>query len=210
MTRLERLSEEDRARNYAVYDLLERAGFPDGWRDEQKFENFRKLAKIEKLAKIPLKGSACLDVGCGTGDLSFFLRERGVSSYLGIDIYQPALDDAQRKYPTEDFRNIDILSETVVDKFDYVFCSGALSVRLKSDNYAFIEGAISKMIDMARAGVAFNLLVDEYGASDRDLFYYSLSRIIAICRNNPRIETVTRAIDPAKSEAHLLVVLKPH
>ena len=133
-------------------------------------------------------------------DFSKVLREQGISQYLGIDIYEPSLEKAGKKHPREKFLKIDLLNQSP-GKFDYVFCSGALSTRFDTDNYKFMEAMIRKMWNLAKIGVAFNFLVGI--AKDPDIFHYSYNVVEAMCkkimRNNGILNSSRNDID----EAHM-------
>ena len=179
---MQKLSQKDIVKNARVYDRMSSIDNPDFWFGSHKEDNYERLVKITELAKIPLDGTKCLDVGCGTGDMSKFLRERHVKDYLGIDIYEPSLKKAKEKYPDEAFILIDLLDWDSNKKFDYVFCSGALSTRLLSDNYEFISSMIQKMWSFANTGITFNFLVEGYMENtDPDIFRYLLDKVLEIC-----------------------------
>lgn len=178
---MEGLSEPDKQRNDALYDIFRRVENLDAWSEEHKEQNYHNLAKIAEFAGTPLDGTSCLDVGCGTGDLSGFLRQRNVKDYLGIDIYEPSLDAARKKYD-ERFENRDILVWDPEEKFDYAFSSGALSTRLDSDNNAFLEKMVKRMWELTNIGVSFNFLTEEPPQKEPELFYYSVDRVMAICK----------------------------
>lgn len=170
--------------NSQIYDGYYKQGVIDGWDKQDKKYNFAHLLKIAKLAKLPMKNASVLDVGCGTGDFVPTLRSLHIKSYRGVDIYRPALKLAQEKFPQEQFQYADILSKKFSGKFDFVFCSGALSVRLKEiDNYDFLESMIRKIWKMTTYGLAFNLLTDEDKAPDDNLFYYHLPLVEVMCKN---------------------------
>ncbi len=77
----------------------------------------------------PKKGR-CLEVGCGTGDLSIYLAKRGLE-VIGIDFIQKPIDAAKAKAIAE---NIDIKFEVRdafeldydANMFDYIFDGGFL------------------------------------------------------------------------------------
>ena len=199
-----KLSPRDIEKNSLVYDAMASLGNPDFWFGNHKEKNYEKLVQIEEFTRAPLTGRKCLDIGCGTGDFSSFLRKIEISEYLGLDIYGPSLEFARRKFPHELFLNLDILNWNTEEKFDYVFCSGALSTNIDSDNYKFIESAIAKMWELAGIGLSFNFLTEEMQWTDERIFHYSTTRIIEICKNiiNPEGRLFHRIID---GEAHIYI-----
>ena len=155
----------------------------DGWHPGNKQANYQYMMHLPELTGVPISGSSCLDVGCGSGDLAAFLRERGARKYVGIDIYERSLEKAREKYPDERFILGDLLTGDVKGRFDYAFCSGAMTVRLSIDNYDFLESMVEKMWQMTKVGIVFNVLTDEDPDRDEDLFFYNIPRVIEICKN---------------------------
>jgi SAM-dependent methyltransferase len=175
-------SAKDIQRNTKVYNEYEFIGMEDGWYPKNKQQNYRLMLKLPELAKHPLKGTSVLDVGCGKGDFSSILRQHGVYSYLGIDINPVVLDTARQRHPDELFLFADLLHDDVNDHFDYSFCSGALTLKLTDmDNYEFLENMVTKMWELSKIGVVFNVLTDEGDPVNTDLFFYNPERIYSIC-----------------------------
>src|SRR4030042_2073743 len=67
-----------------------------GWADEKSYE--KKQAAIEKVLKIhPFpKNAKFLELGCGNGNITLFLGEKGFRAY-GIDIVPEAISWAEEK-----------------------------------------------------------------------------------------------------------------
>jgi ubiquinone/menaquinone biosynthesis C-methylase UbiE len=173
---------KDIQRNTKVYNEYEFIGMEDGWYPKNKQQNYRLMLRLPELAKHPLKGASVLDVGCGKGDFSKTLRQQGVSSYLGIDINQVVLETARERHPDELFLFADLLSGDVTDHFDFVFCSGALTLKLtEMDNYEFFTQMIQKMWNVSKVGVVFNVLTDEGEPINTDLFFYNPEKVYTIC-----------------------------
>ena len=104
-----------------------------------------------------------LDVGCGRADLqSYIKRLLKVDSieYTGIDLNTNLIDLAKRKYPNVNVKTGDILTESLEDKFEWVFGSGLFNYR-ETDEQTMIDYAkrcIDQMYKKCDVGVAFNLL----------------------------------------------------
>lgn len=173
----ERLSISDQRVNAAAYDSLRFRGFPDGWPEYIQQSNFEILAMIEDETGIPLAGASCLDVGCGTGEMAGFLKERRIGDYLGIDVLSPSIEAARSKYPGTLFRQGDILVEPQGETFDFVFCSGAITAKLPFGNYEYLERMISRMWELANVGVAFNYLANDEVQSDDLAFLFSRHKV---------------------------------
>ncbi len=184
MAKLKTFPKEDIKRNTKIYDLyINTFKMDNGWNDGNQLYNFQALTRIEEMTGIPLNGKSVLDVGCGTGDLSIFLREKGISHYVGIDIYEPSLKQARKNYPDETFINGDLLRLELNHTFDYAFCSGALTIKLSVNNYDFLEAMIRKMWEMTSVGLTFNVLTDKDPEPDSDLFFYNPEKVLQICHD---------------------------
>jgi trans-aconitate methyltransferase len=73
----------------------------------------------------PKAGEEILDVGCGTGDLSEMIRERG-AKVTGIDNSDEMIETARQKYPLVDFKIESATDFSFDKKFDAVFSNAAL------------------------------------------------------------------------------------
>lgn len=174
---------EEKIHNVRMYQEYKDLGMDDGWLPGNQQQNFELMLKLGALSNTSFTNSSCLDVGCGTGDLSKFLKNQGVKTYLGVDIYDIALEKARNKYPSETFLHLDILSQELPQTFDYAFCSGALTVRMKKiNNYDFLYSMVKKMWELTTVGVVFNVLSDTDQYPDPDLFFYNTRQTEKICR----------------------------
>lgn len=196
-------------KNTKIYDSFYKNNDIDGWDDADKRLNFYYLFKIFDNFNIIKHKPSILDVGCGTGDMAGFLPV--YKSYLGIDIYRPALKIAKKRYRDRkiSFKYGNILtSRFKKENFDFVLSSGALSVNqngvlngpsrvnlrgLKHPNYTFLKQAVTKMWDACKFGLTFNVLVKGvYSKSNGNLFYYDKDLVLDICSDitNPLKEVV--------------------
>ncbi len=203
MSRTSNTHEAIVSENAAVYNDYYASGIIDAWEDHDKKYNFLNLFKIAKMAKKPLRGSSVLDVGCGTGDIIPYLYQEGVKKYLGVDIYKPAITLAKHKYPEERFLLKNILEDKSLQKFDFVFCSGALSVKLKSiDNYAFLLAMVERMGKLSKFGLSFNVLTDEDADQAPELFYYKIAKLRKICKGVAKDARVVLRRTPIKNKGY--------
>lgn len=202
-------SPQDQITNHRIYSGFLQLGIEDGWGRHDKLENFHLMMKISEFTKTPLNDSTILDVGCGTGDLVATLSEKRIKDYVGIDIFQPAVEKARQKYPQYKFIMDDFLKHTFRRKFDFVMCSGAMTTRLDTDNYDIITSWIPKMWQLAKRGVVFNFLIANNSESS-DLFFYDPNRVLEICRAyipEARIETLTTSAGMGNSFHEMHVYL---
>lgn len=186
-------SPQDQIINHRIYSGFLQLGIDDGWGTQDKKENFSLMMKITDYAQHPIKGATILDIGCGTGDLVSYLSNGQIKSYTGIDVFEPAIEKARQKFPFNKFIVGDFLSFNFKKQFDFVFCSGALTTNLDTDNYEVLSSWIPKMWQLAKRGVVFNFLFAN-NAKNTDLFFYDPDRVLTICKTTipeAKIETIT-------------------
>jgi len=93
----------------------------------------------------PQPGERILDMGCGTGQLTHQIAERG-ADILGVDSSPEMIGQARQNYPRLRFALQDGASMTFVDEFDAVFSNAALHWILNA------EGAADSMARALRRG----------------------------------------------------------
>ena len=179
----------DEIKNSRIYNEFLQIGFDDGWSRNDKWDNFTMLMDICRFTDTPIQGTTVLDVGCGTGDLVQFLANKDIKDYVGIDIFEPAVAKAREKFPDAKFIVKDFLTYRFRKRFDFVFCSGALTTNLESNNYDMITSAIGKMWHLAEKGVSFNFLFGD-SSGGNTLFLYDPVRVIAICQTQAPEATI--------------------
>jgi len=126
-----------------------------GWRDRNS-----QLIRFDALASIAdLNGRTILDAGCGHGDLFAFVLERypGMVAYYGVDFIPEMITDARSRFtsPIASFWPISFMSPDL-PVHDYVLASGSLNYA--STEPAYIYKEISRLFELARFGMGFNLL----------------------------------------------------
>ncbi|MCX7677985.1 MAG: class I SAM-dependent methyltransferase [Spirochaetes bacterium] len=160
-----------------------------GWTDYLQILLFEKISLLFSSRNSSERFSV-LDVGCGLGDFSRFLRDHGyrIVEYVGIDIMPEMVRLARQKYPQERFLIGDFINVTFSRKFDYAICSGALNIVCEKDYRAhenFVRCFIKKMYRLAQNGIAFNLLSREgkdFFPYDSKFYYADFNEIEAFCR----------------------------
>lgn len=160
---------------------LRRFGYRDprglGWRSvESQQERFKVLAEVGNL-----HNRSVLDEGCGVGDFYPFLRDQFPNvEYLGIDVNPEAIEAAREKHPDAQFELTDFL-EYEGEYVDFVLSSGALTFRIENHEEVY-KDQIRKMYEMARIGVAFNVLDKEVILEDDEFVGYSPMEMYQFCR----------------------------
>ncbi len=118
-----------------------------GWGNKKSQEvRFKVLSEIGEV-----DGKSILDVGCGTGDLYNYLKDRRIK-YTGTDITPEFINIAKEKYHFARF--LDRIPDEI---FDYVFESGIFN--LPDENWD--EMMVDTLMDMwehCRLGMAVNFL----------------------------------------------------
>jgi SAM-dependent methyltransferase len=110
-----------------------------------------------------LEGKSILDIGCGFGDLNYYLKNKLKSyRYHGIDIVEELLVEAKKKHPDEWMKfSCDDFLKTESKQHDFILGSGIFNFRLShEDNYEYIQKVMSKAFDECTIGVAFDFLSD--------------------------------------------------
>lgn len=182
------------SKNSKIYDDYYKDGIIDGWNIEDKEYSYKYFFKIQDFSNRSFKNASVLDVGCGSGDLVPYLRNLKIGRYLGIDIYEPAIKIAKKKYPNENFIVGDLLKKKF-HRFDFVICSGALSTNLKlskeknlkiktsrtPNNYDFLKSMVEKMWSLSKYGITFNCFTSDTEGKASHIFYYNLNKLKKIC-----------------------------
>jgi trans-aconitate methyltransferase len=104
---------------------------------------------------LPQPGERVLDLGCGTGDLTAQIAERG-ALVSGLDASNEMVSEAQRKYPSLRFSQADGQELGFECEFDAVFSNAALHWMPRAD--AVAEG-------VARALCPGGRFVAEFGGA---------------------------------------------
>jgi SAM-dependent methyltransferase len=66
------------------------------------------------------------DWGCATGDGTDVLAQAYTVPVTGIDFSRTAIEVASQSYPGLSFKCVDLLTETIEERFDVLFCSNTL------------------------------------------------------------------------------------
>jgi len=172
-----------------------------GWRNAQS-----QALRFDALCRWgDLSDKIVLDLGCGHGDLKPYLDARfsGVK-YLGLDLMPEFVDEGRRRHghlPDTHFLHADFLT-TGLPEVDVVLACGSLNY--KTENVLHPEQAIAKMWEIARFGVAFNLLDENVFESDQVLCGHDPDQILSFCRNlDPAAE-----IDHGYSEEDFTILMR--
>ena len=128
------------------------------------------------------------DFGCGSCDMYGYIKSSNLRlKYSGTEIIQEMIDYAKLKYPGIELYNRDVLKENVNDKYDIVVFSGGLYLPGSIPHLEwkeFVYAIISKMWEMSKIGISFNLLTTHSEYKHKHLFYVDPSEMLNFCINN--------------------------
>ncbi len=131
-------------------------------------------------------GDSVLDVGCGFGDFSLYLHKQGLDiNYSGLDISPHLIKKGQEAYPKVELFTGDLFEFNPKPlAYDYVTLSGGLAEPMKDDG-AYAYNTITRMYEICRKGVAFNMLnaENEWVASRFDLQSFLPQELLKFCQN---------------------------
>lgn len=160
-----------------------------GWRgaDSQQ-RRFEVVA-----AAVDAEGRDVLDLGCGTGDLLAFLRQRTRTlRYLGIDQQPEFVDAARLRFagvPDAAFA-LAYFDAATLPRADIVVASGALGYRTADPLWLF--NTVARMWLAARDCLVFNVLDARHFPVHPLLVGHDVDRVEAFCRTlAPSVDRVT-------------------
>ena len=146
-----------------------------GWIKGKQDIRFNAITEIGRL-----KNSSILDVGCGFGDLSSFLKNKKLHvKYTGVDINQKFVELAKKKYPKAIFETRDIETRPFKKKFDWVFAIGSTN---QSGSYKYIERLLTEMFRCCKKGVAMDFLSTYVDFKKPKNFHSSPEKIFKIAK----------------------------
>jgi len=144
-----------------------------------RFKHLISLVDIKRNDKI-------LDVGCGLGDLSNYLKKNKIySKYHGIDFIEEFIQAAKNTYGDKRtrFSRMDIYKDKFPSDCDWLILSGLFNDKTKNSE-ALMFKIIKKMFYSAKKGIVFNGLNKYVDYEDRKLFYNYPEKILKYCINN--------------------------
>jgi len=140
--------------------------------------------RFKVLAEIGIgSGDSLLDVGCGFGDFKRWFEGQGRElDYTGIDLSPDLIRVAEEKHPDARFFCGELGDfKFGPGSFDWVILSGAMNEPLLDDG-AYARKMISAMYELARKGLAFNML-DARHLKAHDLQSVDPHQMLAYCKS---------------------------
>lgn len=121
----------------------------------------RQLLRFKTHLEIGFKeNDSIIDIGCGFGDLYFYLKENYSQFYYnGIDINPKLIEKGKEIYPNLNADCIDILNTRKKLNSDWVISTGVFNAKLNyEDNFSHICLMITKMIEICNKGVSVDFI----------------------------------------------------
>lgn len=130
------------------------------------------------------KNDSLLDVGCGLGDLSEYLKKNKIRcSYLGVDFLEHFIESASKKYGNSskiNFLQLDIHQQQLPKTYDWVVLSGLFNDKDHNSDGLMLN-LITKMFKASKKGIAFNSLTKYVDYEDKKLFYSNPDKVFKFC-----------------------------
>jgi trans-aconitate methyltransferase len=138
--------------------------------------------RFHKLLEIAdLDGATVLDVGCGLGHLYPILRERyPAARYQGIDLVPEMAEAAAAKHPGISFRAIDLLTERLDERYDFVLLSSVFNNAMP-DATGYLESLLGRAWPLAARGLGFNFLSTHVNFTQPTMAYHAPERVLDFC-----------------------------
>ena len=181
------MNEQDRAANNSSYAQriakfgTERSVLSTGTLQKE----MERYDRITSIGILDSDRTVVLDVGCGLSNYyEYLISKKFIGEYIGIDVSLEMLEISKLKFP----KNLYMCGELEeiqadVKEVDFIVSSQTFNRKLHfSDNYEEIENFIKSAVDIARYGVAFDLMSDHVDFFEEKHFYYSPERIFQFCK----------------------------
>lgn len=121
-----------------------------------------------------------LDFGCGLSHFYEYLQRKGVDwvDYAGLDISEKYAAISRQKYPQNMYYCLDVLDEGIIlPQFDYVVMNGVFTERVgltHEQMLAYFQRLVRRVFNLARVGIAFNVMSKQVDWERDDLFHLPL------------------------------------
>lgn len=121
--------------------------------------------------------SSILDVGCGIGHFSDFIKAEGFKgSYNGIDVLPEMVEKARTRHPDLNFE-VKQIEDFTDGCFDYLMMSGIFTVA----DYDIFQALIPEAFRVCQKGIAFNMLSHWAPIKEDAEFYANPIKIMEFC-----------------------------
>lgn len=131
-------------------------------------------------SRVNIENKTVLDIGCGFGDLNFFLEKKQKNyTYIGCDLCESFIDIARELHPQQQFLVGDFLEMTFLEKIDWAVASGPFNHRFtETDNLEFIYAMMQKTFDIVEEGFSFDFISTNVDFQEENIYYTNPSLIL--------------------------------
>jgi hypothetical protein len=173
-----------------------------GWKnDEAQKLRFRAMCEVV-LPKHRHSNVSIHEIGCGMAHMRDYLRENSFPYiYSGSDALPRMLEISKSRHPDVQFFRFNILTDPPLDeRYDYVVMNGVFHYLAEGVSWEEwrdeVRAMIQKAWEMARVGIAFNLMTDMVDWRDPHLFYINPCEVIPWIRELTRLFVVKQDYYP--------------
>jgi SAM-dependent methyltransferase len=162
-----------------------------GWKSrEAQTCRFDQLAKL--ITEPANEEFSVNDLGCGCGDFSEYLRQKGFkgAEYKGFDVSAEMIAEARKLYGQFEGRRFCQIAESgEMSSADYTIASGIFNLKFLIPEHEwvyFIFENLNRMLEKSKKGIAFNMLTkysDPEFKKD-ELYYADPLHIFDYCKRN--------------------------
>ncbi len=146
-----------------------------GYSPEEAETHYRVMLDVIRPRSSPV---TLLDFGCGLSHLYEYILRHGLTGiqYSGLDISRRFLEISKRKFPDVHYYDVDILNPAAAElpPFDYVVINGVFTYMGCTPHEAkfdLIRKTLRRVFDIARIGIAFNVMSKQVEWERDDLFH---------------------------------------
>ena len=171
---------QDKIANY--YDgLVDKYGYDPRACDASAAKSLE--VRYKALSEVAdLTGKSVLEVGCGFGDLGFYLQQKytGVR-YLGIDVSHRMIEEGRKVHPNLSLRVQNVLDLKKAEGFDVVLAQGIFYL-LGDNAETKMHTLVEKMFSLSREALAFCAISAWTLNKRNDEFYVDPLALLDWCR----------------------------
>jgi SAM-dependent methyltransferase len=153
-----------------------------GWSRDVAETQYRVMLDVVRTTGAPV---SLLDFGCGLSHLYEYIRRNQLDhiQYSGLDISERFLTECRRKFPATSYYHIDVLDTAAppMPAFDYVVMNGIFTYMGRAsdaDKFAFLRALIRRVFEIAKIGIAFNVISKQVEWERDDLFHLPLDPLL--------------------------------
>lgn len=150
-----------------------------GWMKGRQPVRFEALTRFVDLSNI----NSVLDVGCGFGDLSAYLKGRGFQGdYVGIDFIEGLIQVGREVHPGVDLRTCTLADFAKEKSFDLVVSCGIFNAPHETDSktMSHIEATLGDMLRLSNVAVAADFISSYVDRRDEGVQYTQPEEVFRI------------------------------